>query len=51
VISGPELLTGGKFGVEASIIAVTLCTATGLILLVMAIRRGKIIPPLWRRSA
>ena len=50
VITGPELLTGGKFGVEASIIVVTLCTATGLILLVMAIRRGRIIPPLWRRS-
>lgn len=50
VISGPELLTGGKFGVEASIIAFALCTVTGLILLVMAIRRGRIILPLWRRS-
>jgi hypothetical protein len=46
VISGPELLTGRKFGVEAF----TLCTATVLILLVMAIRRGRIIPPLGRRS-
>lgn len=50
VISGPELLTGGKFGIEASIIAFALCTATGLILLVLAIRRDRIIPPLWRRS-
>ncbi|GGO37636.1 CAAX amino protease [Gemmobacter aquaticus] len=50
VISGPELLTGGKFGVEASIIAFALCTVTGLILLVMAIRSGRIILPLWRRS-
>lgn len=48
-IDGPELLTGGKFGVEASVIAFAICSATGLILLTMAIQRGKIVPPLWSR--
>jgi membrane protease YdiL (CAAX protease family) len=50
-IAGPELLTGGNFGMEASIIAFLLCTATAVIFLVMAVRRGKVVPPFWRRDA
>ena len=50
VIEGPELLTGGKFGVEASIFAFLLCTATGIVLLKLAARRGRILRPAWSRG-
>ncbi|MDQ5910073.1 MAG: protease family protein [Pseudomonadota bacterium] len=50
IIEGPELLTGGKFGMEATIVALLICTTAGLVMLVMAIRRGKIAPPFWRRA-
>lgn len=49
-IRGPDLLTGGNFGLESSVIAFALCTATGIVLLVMAVRRGKIVPPPWARG-
>lgn len=48
-IEGPALLTGGEFGLEASLIAFLLCTTTGVILVVMAMRRGNIVPPSWKR--
>jgi len=47
--SGPELVTGGEFGPEASIPAVVLCLAVACVLLVLAHRRGRLIPPVWRR--
>ncbi|WP_028449893.1 CPBP family intramembrane glutamic endopeptidase [Chitinibacter tainanensis] len=50
-MQGPNWLTGGQFGVESSILALTVCTATGIILLRMAVKRGKIIPPCWQRQA
>ena len=50
-IEGPAVLTGGSFGLEASVVAFLLCTATGLVLLVMAVRRGNIVPPSWQRQA
>lgn len=49
VIDGPALLTGGQFGLEASLVAFLLCTTTGVILVVMAVRRGNIVPPSWKR--
>jgi membrane protease YdiL (CAAX protease family) len=49
-VNGPEFLTGGKFGVESSVLSLLLCTSTGIVMLVMAVKRGKIIPPIWRRS-
>jgi membrane protease YdiL (CAAX protease family) len=48
-IEGPELLTGGSFGMEESIFALVYCTTAGVILLLIAIRRGHIVPPLWNR--
>ncbi len=39
-LSGPDWLTGGKFGPEASVPAVVLCTAAGVALLVLAALRG-----------
>ena len=50
IIRGPDLLTGGNFGLESSVIAFALCTATGIVLLVMAVRRGRIVPPPWARG-
>ncbi len=48
-ITGPELLTGGDFGAEASLPAMLICTAFGIALLVIAVRRGQVIKPYWRR--
>ncbi len=48
-IEGPDLLTGGSFGMEHSIIALVYCTTTGVILLTIAIRRGHLVPAVWRR--
>ncbi len=50
-IRGPDLLTGGSFGLESSVLALTLCTGTGIVMLVMAAKRGKIVPPFWKRPA
>ena len=49
-ISGPDFLTGGRFGMEQSIFALVYCTAMGVLLLVMAMRRGHLIPPIWSRG-
>lgn len=49
-IKGPDILTGGVFGLESSAVAFVVCTATGIVLLVMAVRRGKIVPPIWKRA-
>ncbi|MEH7828141.1 CPBP family intramembrane glutamic endopeptidase [Gemmobacter denitrificans] len=48
-IEGPEWLTGGSFGMEHSVVALVLCTTTGVILLMVAIRRGHLLPPVWKR--
>jgi uncharacterized protein len=51
IIEGPQLLTGGNFGMEASIIALLACTSLGVAVLIMAMRRGNIVPPSWKRKA
>jgi membrane protease YdiL (CAAX protease family) len=48
-IEGPDLLTGGAFGMEQSIVALVYCTTIGLLLLMIAIRRGHLMPPSWNR--
>ncbi len=40
-LTGPELLTGGKFGPEASVVAVAICAAAAMMILVVAVRRGE----------
>ena len=47
---GPEWLTGGQFGAEASLVAVAFCVVLGGILLTMAVRRGRFVRPSWRRG-
>lgn len=49
-IEGPELLTGGAFGAEASLPAIIVCTAFGIALIVIAQRRGQVIAPSWVRN-
>jgi uncharacterized protein len=48
-LAGPELLSGGQFGLEASVIAVTIATAAGVWLVVLAVRRGELMQPWWMR--
>ena len=47
--TGPELLTGGSMGIEASVVAVIVCTAAGVAMLLAVRRRGLVVPPCWRR--
>ena len=48
-LGGPALLSGGPFGLEASVIAVVVATAAGVWLLVLALRHGQLMQPLWVR--
>jgi membrane protease YdiL (CAAX protease family) len=48
-LSGPPLLTGNGFGLEASLIAIVLATIFGLWLLWLAIQRGQLVQPRWVR--
>lgn len=46
---GPELISGGEFGAEASILAVLVCVSVGLFFAKKAIATGNILRPCWRR--
>ncbi|HYJ51738.1 MAG TPA: CPBP family intramembrane glutamic endopeptidase [Allosphingosinicella sp.] len=48
-LSGPEILTGGAFGLEASLAGVIVATSAGVAVLVVAARRGEVKPPMWKR--
>ncbi len=48
-LSGPRLLSGGSFGLEASLFAVIIASAAGVVMLWLAIRRGQLRDPRWRR--
>ncbi|MET0330402.1 MAG: type II CAAX endopeptidase family protein [Dyella sp.] len=41
---GPDWLSGGSFGAEASVIAVLTCSVVSVVLIVIARRRGSIVP-------
>jgi membrane protease YdiL (CAAX protease family) len=47
---GPEWLTGGDFGLEASLAAVFVATVAGLWLLWQALRKGTFVAPAWARK-
>ncbi|WP_394832977.1 CPBP family intramembrane metalloprotease [Pendulispora rubella] len=47
---GPDLLTGGAFGPEASLVAVAVCMVAGATFLARAHRTNRIVRPFWRRS-
>jgi membrane protease YdiL (CAAX protease family) len=46
---GPDWITGGSFGVEASVVALIVCAAAGIFLLIVAKRKGQIVQPYWNR--
>ncbi|MGD8536831.1 MAG: type II CAAX endopeptidase family protein [Candidatus Aminicenantes bacterium] len=48
-ISGPEWITGGGRGIEASVIAVCLSLGVAIMILKMAIEKKQIISPVWKR--
>jgi len=48
--AGPDLLTGGSFGPEASLPAVVVCTAAGIAFIILAKRSGRVIAPFWNRK-
>lgn len=50
VRQGPDWLTGGAFGLEASVVAMLVATAAGLFMLNLAAHRGRLIPPIWKRT-
>ena len=50
VTEGPELLTGGNFGLEASLVPCVLATTAGVILVTRAVRLGHVVPPFWKQK-
>lgn len=48
-LSGPSVLTGGAFGIEGSLVTVTLGALIAVPLLVLARRRGRLVPAHRRR--
>ncbi len=48
--TGPDWLSGGAFGAEASVVALAACLTLSAILLLIALQRRLIVPPAWRRT-
>ena len=46
--AGPEWLTGGAFGLEASAVAMVTATLAGLVVLALAVRRHGTVLAMWR---
>jgi len=51
-LQGPDLLTGGAFGPEASLVAVLVCLTAGAAFLALAVRRQHVVAPFgnWGQS-
>jgi len=47
---GPDWLTGGDFGLEASVVAMVVATLAGLLMLRRAVQRHGTVPPMWQRQ-
>ncbi len=47
---GPEILTGGAAGPEVTIVAMLVCLTAALWFFLLAIRKGRIVDPFWRRA-
>jgi len=50
-VDGAVLLSGGSFGVEASLVAILICLSAAVLLFVYAHRRRRFIQPFWRRPS
>jgi hypothetical protein len=46
---GPDGLTGGDFGLEASVVAMVVATLAGVLMLRRAVATGQVVAPMWRR--
>ena len=46
---GPDWLTGGDFGLEASVVAILVATLAGVLMLRRALANGQVVAPKWRR--
>jgi uncharacterized protein len=46
---GPDWLTGGDFGLEASAVAMVVATVAGLVLVWRVVQKGGVVAPMWRR--
>ena len=49
-LAGPELLSGGEYGAEASVVAVLVCLAASVYLLRRTVRRDGFVRPSWKRG-
>lgn len=49
-VSGPEWITGGEFGIEASVFVVAICFAVGLFYFWLAFKGQRIVLPTWIRN-
>lgn len=47
---GPDWLTGGAFGLEASVVAMVVATLAGGLMLRRAVANGELRPAMWRRA-
>lgn len=47
--TGPDLLTGGAMGIEGSLVTIVACTAAGILMVLVAARRGLVVAPAWKR--
>lgn len=50
-LAGPDWLSGGEFGAEASIVALVACSLLSLGLFLIARKRGRLVAPRWKRAA
>lgn len=48
-LSGPEWLTGGAFGIEGSAVDLVLVVLATALMMVLAMRKGRIVRPVWKR--
>jgi uncharacterized protein len=46
---GPDWLTGGDFGLEASVVAMVVATLAGVLMLRRALANRQVVAPMWRR--
>jgi membrane protease YdiL (CAAX protease family) len=49
-LGGPALLSGGQFGLEASVLALFVATVAGVWIVWLAIKRGELVRPSWGRT-
>ena len=49
-LTGPEWLSGGAFGAEASVVATVLCFVVGLTFFALAGQKKRVIQPCWKQK-